>query len=647
MACPEKKVTLILILLFFLHVGNTLLGQQIISHKNTVKAFSLSSLSYYQTNNKNETLKNIVSSYRSGQFTAVVSNVLNAGIPGQYFWVHFTAFNAGDSSEAMIIDINNSRLNEIELFRLTHDTLLSLGKLGDFYPFAERPVPHKDFIYTDSLSGNQRSEYFLFINQVGHTFNLPIKLFDVRDFRSATFKDYLFDGFTYGVLLAIAILSLFFFLNSKHYLYLYYGLYLITGILWFLSYFGLGYEYIWGNYPPLNTAMAPSMASFNICLNLQICQIFLKLYSTNRLLDKLAGFTKYVLLFMAVFPFCINLNAYGYVINHTYLVCFLFTILLAMVIVLIAVVIYSLQGILTARFYLASSLLKAGGIINLALLELGITPAAFNMEELLQTGIFIEIILLTYALALRYSRFKSKTFIKVIEAHENERLLISKEIHDGISSALTGINFGIQNFTRDITGLTNENKARLDKILEELDKVQVEARHISHNTMPDYIDSNPIAVIVEKYIAGMQEKLKQNANGVSYINIHFSCNRQLKPFSEAVKLNIFRIVQEILNNILKHSKASKADILFSFNKKEVVMYVEDDGIGITQENSKKGGMGMKNIHTRVTLLNGDLEIKSPVYKHHPEQEAPDYGTLIKIRIPYRDNTIKTVTGYDY
>ncbi|MEP6677566.1 MAG: 7TM diverse intracellular signaling domain-containing protein, partial [Ferruginibacter sp.] len=546
--------------------------------------------------------------------------------------------------------------NEIELFEILGSDGYSLGKLGDFFRFQQRPILYKNFIYHDTLGPEQRKEYLFFVNQVGHTFILPIKIFSDKKFRSVAFNDYLLDGFTYGILLFVAVLSLFFFLSSRYYLYLYYGLYILTAIAWFLSYFGLGYQYIWGNYPFLNTAMAPVMASLNILLNLKICQILIKIPKSKRVLGQLMTFIKYSLLALTVFPLIINLNNHGYGLNHLYLIAFLFTILLSMIIVLYSVINHALKGNIAAKLYLIASILKAGSIINLALLELGVTPALDNMEGLLQIGIFIEIALLTFALALRYSSFKAGTFVKVIEAHENERARISKEIHDGISSSLTGINYGIKNFMRDIGQLPLEKKEHLNKIFDELNKVQLEARSISHNTMPDYIKKSSLTTIVEKYIEELQHKTNHKPEG-DFIKINFSANEQQNSFSEVVKLNVFRIVQEILTNVLKHSKANKAEILFSFSKTELMIIAEDDGLGYYHQSGEliNKGMGVKNMETRVKLLDGSFEIKSPVYHQKAGQTddsashiyLKEFGTMIKIKIPYRDNLLHNKKDYDY
>lgn len=616
------------------------------------KATEISQVSFYTTTT-NETPSQIVIAWKAAKFRPLKPVILNAGIPNQYYWIHFTVMGPASRADSLAIDVDNSRLNRLELFELCNDTIRSLGKLGDFYPFAQRNFLFKSFIYWTWLPPGMKKDYFLYADQVGHACIIPLKIYSEKNFNSSVSRDYLFDGVTYGILLFVSILSLLFFMTSRYYLYLYYGLYIITALVWFLSYFGLGYQYLWGSYPYMNTLMAPCMASFNVLLNLQICQILLKLKTTSKPLYTLASGIKAVLLLSALFPILVNLHRYGYEVNHFYLLVFLCTILAAMVVVSVSVIRYAIKGYLEAKVYLIASLLKAGSIINLALLELGLSPAVLYMEGMLQIGIFIEIALLTYALANRYSIFKVKTFEKVIEAHEKERSLISKEIHDSISNALTGINYGIADITRNIDYLP-EQKTRLKKIFDELSKLQAEARNISHNTMPDYIKKNSIADIIEKWVNDTREKTGGSQPDKT-IRINFSANKQTINFSEMVKLNIFRIVQEMVTNILRHSKASQADLLLSFGKRQLTIIAEDNGIGFKPyENSS--GMGMKNIRSRVELLDGSISIQSPLHKRSTapgfmpgeEDSAPDrYGTMIEIKIPYRNNSSNNKNGYDY
>ena len=646
MRLPARKripPLILMLILVFSYVSN---GQ---SYESTVSNNSQFpySVSFLKTANQQYSAADILSLYQMGKFQPSNESIINGGIARRIYWVHFALSNKENRSATLIIEIDNSRLNELELFEQTGGELRSLGKLGDFYPFAQRVNLHKNFIYKPTLEPNQKKEFFLQVKQVGHAFVLPINVYKSKDFESTTFRDYLIDGVTYGILLFVAIISLLFFLTSKHLLYLYYSLYVITAICWFLGYFGLGYQYLWGNYPWLNTAMAPAMAALNIFFNIQICQVLLKLYKSNRRINMAAIVVKTVLLLLVIIPFVGNLNARSYTVNHTYLLSFLSSILIAMIFVSGTIVYYAIKGQLAAKFYLAASVLKAGSIIYLAFLELGIADAYSHMEGMLQIGIFVEIFLLTYALALRYTNYRVKTFVKVIEAHEKERFSLSQEIHDGISSALTGIRYKMKNLLIDSGQLPENKKHQFEEIYENIHKVQLEARSIFHNTMPDYIKDKTLTDITKEYIDGIQNKLKTNANGSSYIKIDFSANEQVKKFSDSIKLNVYRIIQEIVINILKHSQATVADILISFDKRNMTIIAEDNGIGFVENEKKEdSGQGLSNIRSRASLLNGRATIKSKM-KSNKNDNGAEQGTLITIKIPYRNNSFTNRPDNDY
>ena len=117
-----------------------------------------------------------------------------------------------------------------------------MDELGDWKLFNSRATKYKNFIYTTSLKQHETKSYFLFIRQTGNSLIVPIKVYEEEMFWTTKLQNYLFDGVTYGILLFVSILSLLFFINSRHYLYLYYSLYVLTVIAWFLTYFGLGFQ---------------------------------------------------------------------------------------------------------------------------------------------------------------------------------------------------------------------------------------------------------------------------------------------------------------------------------------------------------------------------------------------------------------------
>lgn len=591
--------------------------------------FEASYWSMYKTNEDRPDIKKVLVLYKQNQFLPVETAVYNGGIAKKRYWFHFSISNEEDTINRLVIDIQSPRLNELELFEVTGDSAASLGKLGDFYNFEERSLLHKNFQYTITLESKEKKEYFLYVNQVGHTMLLPVRVYKRKAFESTVNQNYLTDGITYGLLLFVTIFSFLFYINTRHKLYLFYGLYILTSIIWFLGFFGLGFEFVWKNHPALNTIIAPIFAAINLLLNIQISQLLLNLRSRHSWLYKLGNICKAALIGVSIIPLFVNLNNHGFSVNNSYLTIFLTVIVVSILTVLCSLVISLVKGSAAARYYFIASIIKVSGIFNLAMLECGVAPASFYTETMLQSGILIEIILLTYAIARRYTSYKIRTYRKIIQAQENERFNTAKEIHDGISGTLTAIRFNLLSLSRSNAAIQAGLNQKLISISEDVGTAQAEARNISHNLMPAYIKNNSLNRVIDLYIQDLQQKQAGKEN--DGIDIQFVSKHSDEFFSEDVRLSIFRILQEIMSNIIKHAQASSVNIEFIYRKKDLLITVEDNGVGFdTTLPKNKKGIGIRNIESRIQLLSGIFHITSGK-KNTSEDGKP--GTYIFIRIP--------------
>ena len=175
----------------------------IVIRNSSVYILNKDSWSYFQTPDKTTPLPEILKAYGEGQFKTVGQAVFNGGIASQYYWFHFTISNQDVVDNNLLVDIENPRIHELELFELVGGQLVSLGKTGNFAAFSQRPTVHKNFVYNSVLKKDQTREYYLYVNQVGHTLILPIKIFKSKVFPTITFRNYLSDGITYGILLFV------------------------------------------------------------------------------------------------------------------------------------------------------------------------------------------------------------------------------------------------------------------------------------------------------------------------------------------------------------------------------------------------------------------------------------------------------------
>lgn len=620
-------------------------GQTVDITEHATSYFTGGGWSYYTTNSTSETINSIIGNYRNNQFIPVNKGVLNGGIPDKHYWFHFSIKNADAYNNNLIIDIQSPRLTELELYEVVNNSVRSIGKMGNSFKFRQRLFFDKNFIYQVNVNKGQIKDYFLYVNQIGHTFILPIVVHTEEGYKEVANRNYLIDGIVYGSLVFVALLSLLLFINTGHRLYLYYSLYILSAILWFLSYFGLGFQYIWPANPAFNTIGAPFFSSMNLFLNIQISQTLLELKKRNKKLYTAGNFTKVLLLLVAFYPVFVNLNSYGYARNHNYLLIFLSVIILSISIVFISIVSPSIKGFSTAQYYFIASLLKLGSIFNLALLELGISPGLYHLEGFLQFGILIEIILLTYALAKRYTNYRFNSYLKVVAAQEQERAKIKQEMHDGIKSMVSGVKYYISGMLKAEQFNGHSSTQALIRTIDVMRDIEHEIDYISENLMPDYINKHTIKQAAEILINNIQERINSSQGSMHSLIIKFTSNKEndSSKFSETVKLSIYRILQEVITNIIKHSDATEAEIEFIYKKRELTIKAKDNGIGLAlQEGVKHKGMGLKNMESRVKVIYGTFSINDSQVNN-----TNSSGTCINITIPYKQGISKETTLYEY
>lgn len=246
----------------------------------------------------------------------------------------------------------------------------------------------------------------------------------------------------------------------------------------------------------------------------------------------------------------------------------------------------------------------------------------------------IILVLIIVTLAYYFIRLKSREKIKsallmqqelqtkaIIDVQEQERDRIACSLHDGIGLTLTGIIAKMEQL--DKNGISDDNEKqkiiRLSTLA--LHDAHKEIRTLSHHMMPRAIKEMGLA----SAIADLLEKTLVNSN----IKYNFDTHG-IKDIPENTAINLYRIFQELLGNVLKHSDAAEVSVQLFKNKDMLIMIVEDDGIGInsasTQQGGitqKKDGIGLMNIAGRVHVMNGSFTL----------EPGPVKGTVATVRIP--------------
>jgi two-component system NarL family sensor kinase len=187
----------------------------------------------------------------------------------------------------------------------------------------------------------------------------------------------------------------------------------------------------------------------------------------------------------------------------------------------------------------------------------------------------------------------------LIDGEENERRRIAQELHDGLNGDLSAIKYRLS--TLEDSGLSKIDTENLNKVIDMIDESCAQVRSISHNLMP--------ASIVEYGLLETIREFCSKMNASQAVKIDFQSFGNPIELSHKTETVIYRIIQELVTNILKHSKASEAMIQFNYRVDELFITVEDNGIGF-DKNAISPGIGHKNIKTRIDFLNAQLDVDS-------------------------------------
>jgi two-component system, NarL family, sensor kinase len=191
------------------------------------------------------------------------------------------------------------------------------------------------------------------------------------------------------------------------------------------------------------------------------------------------------------------------------------------------------------------------------------------------------------------------TLEALMDGEEKERRRIAQELHDGLNSDLSAIKYRLSSLEE--SGLSAIDTENLTNVINMIDESCAQVRSISHNLMPASIIEYGLIETVKEYC------IKINNSKSFQIDFQFFGNyRALSKKTETV---IYRIIQELITNILKHSKATEALIQFNYREDELFITVEDNGIGF-DKNAISQGIGHKNIKTRIDFLNAQLDFDS-------------------------------------
>ncbi|MDN3619596.1 sensor histidine kinase [Polaribacter undariae] len=196
------------------------------------------------------------------------------------------------------------------------------------------------------------------------------------------------------------------------------------------------------------------------------------------------------------------------------------------------------------------------------------------------------------------------------EGQDEERSRLAREIHDGIGSDLAGIKIAFEHYTEN-----HKDELQSKRIANAINNACVDVRSLSHQLHPLSFSKIGFTSFLTDFIDQITKKSKLD------IQTYFFPEEDIDKLPAELLADAYRIVQELINNILKHAEATKADVQLTKHEDHLNIVITDNGKGFIK--NKKQGIGLRNIKERLQKIKGTLDIDS----------GSSHGTSITIDIP--------------
>lgn len=204
----------------------------------------------------------------------------------------------------------------------------------------------------------------------------------------------------------------------------------------------------------------------------------------------------------------------------------------------------------------------------------------------------------------------------IVEAEERERIRLAKDLHDGVGPMLSLAKFQLENAMNQTQFNSIEQESLFKNANTMIDDAAREIRTVSHDLMPN-------ALLMQGLVSAVREFVNRlSLTGKVKVSLDVAnLEERLPQLTETV---LYRVLQELVGNVVKHSAATNVQIQLVRHQKELTMMIEDDGKGFdTSQISNFNGIGLKNIISRIDFLNGKVNFDS----------SPNSGTTVIVEVP--------------
>lgn len=540
---------------------------------------------------------------------------LHKGVTNAIWWIRFPLENRTSEMQNMILQVANQDINQLQLFVVSTNGIDSSMLTGDAFSFEKRPILHRHFLFPFKLKPHEKVMCYLMGNKHSEAFVMPVELWEKQAFLEDDNHQSLFFGIYIGLLILYIFIAFSLFVFSKKVGMLYYFLLTISSTLYILATEGLAFQFIWPQASAdFNKVIRPSLLGFQFLFLLLFSIEFLKDKTTYSRLLKVVVFGKNII--MIILPIAITTGFLMMGTVHSQMVnsillslqLLLFFILVGLVILIAALEFYRSQ-----RFdYLGIGIVLFTNVLTFVIVSLN-NFAKINsgpdFHNIMLFNIGIEITVLSILLFTEYvqlhslkKKLQAENLLNelqiantLLQGQENERFRIADDLQNQLQPIIAQSQFVFQ---KEVFATQS---APVQKVEELLQKSQQEVNRIANNLVPVSINNTDLTSSIHA--------LCQIVNESKNVQINFSAKNIPSSFSPHHRINIYRIVQELLNNIIKHAQATQANLVLQKDVGYLKIIVDDDGVGMG-ENGNVNTLFLENkfgaLKFRIQSMNGKI-----------------------------------------
>ena len=592
------------------------------------QATSTQTFYLYEDSVQNLTENSALELFKQRKFTKATSNEVNVGFTRSLFWLVYEN-NRELPHDSLLLYIGHHHINRIHFFYTNENSVQLQWLTGDYYPFLQRPINATGFYFPI----NKKGLYLARIDKSNESLQLSFELVARIAALSAESDNKIIMAVFTGMMLLLLIFGLYLFIISRDRLYIYYVLYMGTGWLWVLSNAGYGFEYLWPQLPWFASKARPVFVLVPLIFSLLFLGRYIggiknkKVYIAIQIMNAFLLTSTLSILFFDEKGYQ---SKWWFYIQHLLPIISLGYVLLTMGVLITA----SFRGNKLALFYLVA----IGTLMVSALLQISFSFGTisefgkFYNNFGLSLGYVMEAIILTAGLVYRFNQYRldKEKLLKemnarqqenariLMEVQEAERSQVANQLHDVAGSLLSAAKLNLSSLREKERMGDEPAKLLLSKTEEAVSMVSDMVRNLSHALSPVMLEKVGFKTSLEKVISIV------NASGKINTQLLVIGFQEYIPRLNSYYTELYSIIYELLNNIVKHSGAKNVLLQVAEYEDCFSLIAEDDGIGINPGEWKKNQhLGLAGIQSKINYFKGSIAFD----KNSPQ------GLIVTIEIP--------------